>query len=134
MKDIEVPKQNNCTLAGMQKVMYTKNNQGKFITENYGSNVEEFATKTAVDEYELLKKESLNKIKNNISSPIEYFMYENRMDIPTLASMVEMFQFRVKRHLKMKNFQKLNDDILRRYAEVFSININQLKDFEYEKK
>lgn len=133
MKEIEVPKENNSTLDGMQKVMYTQDDKGSFITENYGSDVEEFATRTAVDEYEFLKEESLHNIKNGVSSPIEYYMYENRMDLPTLSSMVNMFQFRVKRHLKMKNFVKLNDNILNKYADVFDISIEQLRNFENEK-
>lgn len=132
MKEIEVPKQNNSTLDGMQKVMYTKDDKGSFITENYGSNIEEFATQTAVDEYELLKKESLISIQKGEASPILYFMYENRMDLPTLSSMVGMFQFRVKRHLKMNNFIKLNNKILSKYTEVFDISMEQLRNFKNE--
>jgi len=129
MKEIEVPKEENVTLNGMQKVMYTKDSSGDFIRENYGSNIEEFATKTAVDEYELLEKESLDNISKGISSPISFFMYKNRMDLPTLSSMVGMFQFRVKRHLQMKHFKKLNEKVLSKYAEVFSISIEELRDF-----
>ncbi|MBU3014471.1 hypothetical protein KO488_06845 [Poseidonibacter lekithochrous] len=129
MKEIEVPKEENVTLNGMQKVMYTKDSSGDFIRENYGSNIEEFATRTAVDEYELLEKESLDNISKGISSPISFFMYKNRMDLPTLSSMVGMFQFRVKRHLQMKHFKKLNEKVLSRYAEVFSIKIEELRDF-----
>lgn len=133
MKEIEVPKEENKTLDGMQKVMYTKDSQGDFITENYGSNIEEFATKTAVDEYELLKEEALLDIKNGVSSPICFFMYENRMDLPTLASMVGMFAFRVKRHLKMKHFKKLNEKLLQKYADTFNISIDELRNFKYGK-
>lgn len=133
MKEIEVPKEYNITLNGMQKVMYTKDLNGDFIRENYGSNIEEFATKTAVDEYELLEKESLDNISKGISSPISFFMYKNRMDLPTLSSMVGMFQFRVKRHLQMKYFKKLNEKILSKYAEVFSINIEELRNFVNER-
>lgn len=133
MKEIEVPKEENKTLNGMQKVMYTKDSQGDFITENYGSNIEEFATKAAVDEYELLKEEALLNIKNGISSPICFFMYENRMDLPTLSSMVGMFAFRVKRHLQMKHFKKLNEKLLQKYAEVFNISIDELRNFKHGK-
>ncbi len=56
-------------------------------------------------------------------------MYENRMDLPTLSSMVDMFSFRVKRHLQMKHFKKLNEKILSKYALVFNISIEELRDF-----
>lgn len=126
---IEIPKENNATLDGIQKVMYAKNEQGEFERYNYGSSVEEFATQVAVEEYETLKQECLARIKQGISSPIEYFMYENRMDLPTLASAVGMFQWRVKRHLKMSVFQTMSDALLLRYADVFSLDLFYLKDF-----
>ncbi|CAM3498091.1 hypothetical protein [Arcobacter aquimarinus] len=129
MKKIEVPQEKNSTLDGQRKVMYGLNESGEFQRINYASNVEEFATITAVEEYKELEKECLEEIKNNISSPIKYFMYKNRMDLPTLSNAVSMFSFRVKRHLKMKHFRNLNDKILQKYAIAFSINIEELKDF-----
>ena len=59
-------------------------------------------------------------------------MYKNRMDLPTLCSGVGMFSFRVKRHLKMKHFKKLNDEILKRYSNLFDISLKELKEFNYE--
>ena len=129
MKQITIPQEENSTLNGYQKVMYAPNSNGEFQTFNYGSHVEEYATKLAVEEYEILKQECLENIKNNISSPIEYYMYYNRMDIPTLASVVGFFQFRVKRHLQAKHFKKLNDKILQKYSDVFGITLDQLKGF-----
>lgn len=130
MEKIEVPKEENKVLEGHQKVMYTTTETGDFQRTNYGSSVEEFATQTAVEEFEVLKQESIENIKKGISSPLEYFMYENRMDLATLASVVGMFQFRVKRHLKMSNFKKLNEKTLAKYAEAFNIKIEELKDFK----
>jgi len=129
MKQIKIPQEQNSTLDGHQKVMYAPSSNGKFQTYNYGSNIEEYATKLAVEEYEILQKECLKNIQNNISSPIEYYMYQHRMDIPTLASVVGFFQFRVKRHLKAKYFKKLNDKILQKYSDVFDITIDDLKGF-----
>ena len=102
MKKIEVPQENNSTLNGQKKVMYGTNKSGEFQRINYASSVEEFATITAVEEYEELHKVCLEDIKIDIASPIKYFMYRNRMDLPTLTSVVGIFSFRVKRHLKMK--------------------------------
>lgn len=130
MEKIKVPKEDNKTLDGIQKVMYTTSEKGEFQRVNYGSSVEEFATSVAVQEYETLKKECLENISKGVSSPIEYFMYENRMDLPTLASIVGMFQFRVKRHLKMSVFKKLNNKMLNRYALAFEIPVDRLKDFK----
>jgi len=130
MKKIDIPQENNSTLNGQRKVMYGTNENGEFQRINYASSVEEFATITAVEEYQELEKECLKEIENDISSPIKYFMYKNRMDLPTLSSVVDMFSFRVKRHLKMKHFKKLNDKILKKYANAFNIEIEKLKDFK----
>ena len=127
-----IPQEKNSTLNGQQKVMYVKNNSGEFSRVNYGSSAEEFATLTAVNEYKVLELECLEEIKKGIASPIKYFMYKNRMDLPTLCSGVGMFGFRVKRHLKMKHFNKLNDEILKRYSNLFDISLKELKEFKYE--
>lgn len=130
MEKIDIPQEENSTLDGSQKVMYATSETGEFQRVNYGSSVEEFATKVAVEEYEILKIESLKSIADGLSSPIEYYMYENRMDLPTLASVVGMFQFRVKRHLTMKVFKKMNDKLLSKYTEAFNITLEELKDFK----
>jgi len=130
MKKLDIPQENNSTLNGQRKVMYGTNESGDFQRVNYASSVEEFATIAAVEEYKELEKECLEEIKNDISSPIKYFMYKNRMDLPTLTSVVEMFSFRVKRHLQMKHFKKLNEKTLQKYADAFAIEIDELKDFK----
>jgi len=132
MEKIDIPQEENKTLNGQQKVMYAPNDSGEFQTFNYGSSVEEYATSLAVNEYDELMEKSKEDIKNKISSPIEYFMYKNRMDIPTLASIVSIFSFNVKRHLKYNTFQKLSDKKLTKYAQAFQIELEELKGFKID--
>lgn len=126
---ISVPQEPNATLEGIQKVMYATDEQGSFRKYTYGSSVEEFATKAAVTEYELQTQEALEQLRQGGASPILYFMYANRMDIPTLASAVGFFTFRVKRHLRMKHFVRLNDATLSKYATLFNLSVQELKEF-----
>lgn len=132
MKKIDIPKEKNEAVNGQSKVMYAPDENGEFKRFQYGSKVEEYATKIAVNEYETLKKEALEKIKRKETSAIEYFMYKNRMDLPTLASITGIFQFRIKKHLKVKGFENLNDKTLEKYARAFNIEINDLKEFSCE--
>jgi len=61
------------------------------------------------------------------ASPILYYMEKNLMDISFLAANVEMSKWRVRRHLKPGVFNKLKPEILNRYANVFRIDIETLK-------
>lgn len=130
MKKIHIPQEKNDAQNGQRKVMYAPNNNGEFSLHKYGSEVEEYATKLAVNEYEILKEEALVRIKNGLSSPIEYYMYKSRMDLGTLASITGFFQFNIKRHLKIKTFSKLSEKVLAKYADAFDIEVENLKDFK----
>ena len=55
----------------------------------------------------------------------------HKMDIAILASYVKLFKWQVKRHFKLKKFNTLSDKILKRYADVFEISVNQLKHIDY---
>jgi hypothetical protein len=133
MEKILIPQEENKTTNGQKKVMYAPNDSGSFDTFKYGSSVEEYATILAVEEFNLLMEEAKKNILSGESSPIEYFMYKNRMDLPTLCSIVNMFQFRVKRHLKLKVFKKLNNKILANYADAFRISIAELKGLKFDR-
>ncbi len=63
-------------------------------------------------------------------SPIAYYMEKNVMDTKILASYVGIWRWTVKKHLKMKAFLKLPDDILQRYADTFDIPLETLKNNE----
>lgn len=133
MEKVFIPQEENKTTNGQQKVMYAPNKDGKFETFKYGSSVEEYATSLAVEEYKILMEKSKQDILSGNASPIEYFMFKNRMDIPTLASIVGKFQITVKRHCKGNIFKKLNDKVLSQYAEAFDISLEELKGLHFEK-
>lgn len=128
MHKITVPHEENKILEGHQKVMYTVEDE-HFCTKNYGSSAEEFATMTAVKEFEDLADEALQRFHKGECSPLEHIMYKNRMDIATLASATGFFQFQIKRHFKPKIFQKLNDKKLQIYADIFMIDKEKLRGF-----
>lgn len=69
-------------------------------------------------------------VANGQASPIVYFMEKNKMDLSILSSYVGMWKWRVKRHFKPSVFAKLNDKILKKYAAVFDISIEELKNFK----
>ena len=76
------------------------------------------------EDTEIVRKSVLNKI----DSPIHFYMHKHLMDVATLAQHVGMWSWKVKRHLKYRNFITLSDSKLSKYAEVFNLTVEELKD------
>ncbi len=132
MLENEVPQEGNKTLGGVKKAMYATSNGGEYkIVESEGWSAEEIATTVAVDEFNTLQDEALARLRGGEASPIEYLMYKNRMDLPTLCSIVKMFGWRVKRHFRPELFAKLDDKLLFKYANAFDISPEELKNSEF---
>jgi hypothetical protein len=49
------------------------------------------------------------------------------MDLPALAAGMGLAKWRVKRHFKPKVFNKLNNEMLQRYADFFNLDATELK-------
>jgi hypothetical protein len=54
----------------------------------------------------------------------------NRMDLSVLAAYYGKWQWVIKRHFKPAVFAKLPEKSLKKYTEIFKINMNQLKDIK----
>jgi hypothetical protein len=74
------------------------------------------------------------RAKAGQSSPLEYWMYARRMDLPLLSQSTGIWQWRVRRHFRPEIFARLNDAFLSRYAEALGIRVEQLKALPPEQK
>ena len=63
-------------------------------------------------------------------SPIAFYMELNIMDVNILASYMGISKWKVRKHLKMKDFKKLKPEMLARYAEALNITPAELVDIE----
>jgi hypothetical protein len=70
----------------------------------------------------------LERVKKGELSPLAYHMNKHMMDAKVLAQYAGFTRWRVKRHLKPHEFDKLDDETLKCYASVFNITIEQLKE------
>ena len=70
----------------------------------------------------------LERVKKGELSPLAYHMNRQMMDTKALAQYVGLPKWRVKRHLKPRGFNSLDDEALKRYASVFNISVEQLKE------
>lgn len=130
MKIKQVPQDHISTYADNSKAIYATDDNGEYsVVASTGWDVEEEATKQALNELERQATEAYEAVEAGNQSPLYYHMYAQRMDVVVLAQSVGMFQWRVKRHLKPTVFASLSKSILVRYCDALGldlITINQL--------
>ena len=67
------------------------------------------------------------KVLDGKLSPLAFHLEKNIMKIGLFAKYTGQTKRKVKKHLKPECFNKLNENILHKYAEVLRISINELK-------
>jgi hypothetical protein len=75
-------------------------------------------------------KDAKEKVIKGEISPIAYYMQKSITDAKTLSQYVGISKWRIKRHLKPRNFNKLSEKVLQKYADFFAISISELKDIK----
>lgn len=114
-----------------KKVMYVTQADGSYTqTQSAGWEAENLALEQAWDEISRQEEEQKENVRKGISSPIAYYMVKHRMDLPILASYAGKWQWQVKRHLKPNVFKKLDDKMLSKYASIFNISVEELKNVD----
>lgn len=133
MKKSEVPQdKSNLESANLRELCYAVDENGEYTTAHTtGWDPKTIALNNAIEEINQRVEEAKNRVLNNQTSPIEYYMELHKMDLPILASYVGLWKWRVKRHFKPKVFNKLSTKLLQKYADVFEISIDQLKNIEH---
>ncbi|MBN2161207.1 MAG: hypothetical protein JW807_17600 [Spirochaetes bacterium] len=130
MKTNEVP-QDGKRLLKTTLVHYAVNDEGTFekIPSN-GWDPGYYAGSNLQDEFKELAEQSLERVKKNLASPLEYFMYKAFMDLEGLAQFTGIPKRKVKKHLTPKGFDMLDDATLARYADVIYADVETLKKFK----
>ena len=132
MKKKEVPQdKSNLEKANIKDMVYAVDENGKYTTElSSGWEPKSIALDNAIQEIEERTEAAKKRFLNGEASPIEYYMEMHKMDVLILSSYVGMWQWRVKRHLKPSVFQKLSAKNLQKYADVFDISVEDLKQID----
>ncbi|WP_452230742.1 MULTISPECIES: hypothetical protein [unclassified Lacinutrix] len=133
MKKSEVPQdKSNLESANFRELCYAVDENGEYTTAHTtGWDPKTIALDNAIDDINQRVADAKKRVQNNQTSPIEYYMEFHKMDLPILASYVGLWQWRVKRHFKPNVFNKLSNKILQKYADVFEITIDQLKNLQH---
>ncbi len=129
MKKHEVPQDDANMLEGKLKdPCYVVDENGKYITEySVGWDARNVVMQQAWDSINEKVEEIKQKVLDGKLSPLAYHMEKSQMDNRLLSKYVGFSRCKVKRHMKPKNFNKLDHKILIQYAEALRIGVEELK-------
>ncbi len=128
MKAKEVPQDKSHLASASRELYYAVNEEGEYTTAlSTGWDVKTIALDNALQDIEERVDSARQRVLENQTSPIEYYMELHKMDLPILASYVGIWKWRVKRHFKPEVFNKLSLKMLQKYADVFQISMDELK-------
>ncbi|MDY0989085.1 hypothetical protein BSF41_33840 [Flavobacterium sp. ACN2] len=129
MEKDQVPQdQSNLTKNNVKELLYATDENGNYTTTlSTGWEPKTIALSNSIDEINERIADAKQQVLNGEASPIVYFMEVNKMDLNILSSYVGFWKWRVKRHFKPSVFAKLNDKILKKYADTFGVSIEELK-------
>jgi hypothetical protein len=131
MKKNEVPQDDVGLMEGKQMdLSYAVDENGNYVTvPSCGWAPKNEALLQAWDVIHEKMKEVKQQILQGKLSPIAYYMEKNIMDEKLLATYIGLPKWKVRRHLKPDGFVKMDEKILRRYADIFGIPVGSLTDF-----
>lgn len=85
------------------------------------------ALEVTIDAIDEECQEILQRIKKGQTSPLEYYMVKNLMDVGLLSDYSGFSKRTIRKHFKPDVFEKLDDETLSKYAEALRITIDELK-------
>lgn len=124
----EVPQEGNRTLAHHRKAVYARDASGRVVmVPSRGSEVDEAVTLQAVERLNGFAEEARRRALAGQTSSLEVWMWTLRMDVPLLAQVTGLWQWRIRRHFRPAVFARLSPRLLARYAEALGLTPEQLK-------
>ena len=131
MKKKDVPQDDGALSKVTKEITYVKNEKGVYEpVHSTGWDVKSAALDTAWQEANRRINEARREVLEGRKSPIYYYMALHLMDVPLLAAYTGFWKFSVKRHLKPAVFRRMREERFKKYAEVFGITVEELKNFK----
>ena len=132
MRKEEVPQDiGNLSKSNMKELVYATDQEGNYTTSlSSGWEPKTIALSNSIDEINERIALAKHMVLNCEVSPIYYYMELHKMDITILSSYIGYWKWRVKRHFNPKIFVGLSDKVLNKYASIFDISIEELKNIK----
>lgn len=128
MNKKDVPQDDEGLLEGkFREVCYAVDENGNYVAVHSSGWTPKNA---ALQQAWVDVNEKIEQVRQEVAagelSPLAYYMEKNIMAVKLLSQYSEIPKWKVKRHLKPKHFNKLDGDILKLYADVFNITVEEL--------
>jgi hypothetical protein len=132
MKTDEVPQDKGFLIEGkISDLNYVVDKDGHYTSrQSKGWMPKNEAIKLAWDQIYEHAEEVRQQVLAGKASPVALYMELNVMDVTILASYMELPKRKVRRHLKMKEFQRLSPEMISRYADVLNLTAEELVSVE----
>ena len=128
MKKEDVPQDLSALGKITKEICYATDQAGNYVTEqSLGWDIKITALDAAWQDIEDRVAMARKKVLNGEASPLLFFMERGLMDITILAGYTRFWKWQVKNHLDPAVFKKLSEKKLQRYAVVFNVSIDDLK-------
>ena len=129
MKKNEVPQDDANMLEGkFRDPCYVVDENGKYVTElSVGWDARNVVMQQAWDNINDRVEITKRKVTEGKLSSLAYHMEKNQMNIKLLSKYAGVSRCKLRRHLKPRNFIKLDHNILSRYAKALQISVEELK-------
>ncbi|MFH1139297.1 MAG: helix-turn-helix transcriptional regulator [Pseudomonadota bacterium] len=132
MKKKDVP-QDDSVYGRWNIIQYAVDENGKYVrAPSKGWDVVTLANSIAWEPLLAKEREILAQVKAGKASPLAFHMQRRQMDPKILGRYVGLSRWRVRRHLKPRVFDRLPDEILKKYADLFGITVDELKQIPVE--
>lgn len=133
MKKKDIPQDHSPLENITKELYYAVDESGNYTTGlSKGWAVKASALGVAWEDIQEKVEHAKDLVLSGKASPILFFMELCIMDIGIVASYTGFWKWQVKRHLKPKVFKKLSDKKLSKYAEIFEISVDDLKNMRGE--
>jgi len=128
MKTTDVPQDDANMFQGkLREPVYSLDADGNYTTvKSVGWDPKNEVMKDAWDSVNEKIENARQDVLSGKRSPLAYYIEKNIMDLSLVASYMGIWKCKVKRHLKPRNFNRLGDEMLEKYASVFNISKDQL--------
>ncbi|MBU0673687.1 MAG: hypothetical protein KJ950_03490 [Proteobacteria bacterium] len=128
MREQDVP-QDEGIAEGLKEVCYAVNQEGRYVlAASAGWEPKNITNYQAWEQIGEKLADLRREVQAGRLSPLAYHMARNQMDLALLAQYTGFFRWQIKRHLKPKVFKKLKDPLLRQYATLFRLTVEQFLD------